>query len=774
MMLHADILADEFDTILGLRTSHTGIVQAAAASEQFARLVTADGDYLSNGATGALANASGFTLLVRESMVQDTLASYLLRFVDSVSGSNAFVLGRLDSASGNVWRMVLRNASDAAVAALLFSGHTFQAANGVRTYLFAGDRTANVLYAYWGDQQVYAGAWPLADDIDFSGSISGLPIDTVQVGKENNVNPARSDFNLNRLVFWPAYIGDVTQASVRRTLYSAAGIPEDTMPGSPWIDIGAPAALIRFNNASASIGDFTVNGYPVPVPYSHHLVRLDGSSYLSKAAAVLPNFQYATLCFKARWDCLNRTFMGGWEATNTQYVTRVSSATTDTNLDVTAALSSDPINFSSVAEAGVNHDYIDELITWHIAMDLASDRFRAWRNGVLFADVPWTTAAFTADASAIDTFALFTLANSPGTGNFVGLCGVVWMVAGATSASLITDPALFYNGGDVDFGPDGTSYGALPAPQLYMGGVKAGADWHTNRGTGGDFTVTGTIAEVSAIADDTTPAAFSFTDQTDVALSTTITSASITPSGFNRAVPISVTGGEYQLNNSGSYPFTSAPGVFAVGETVKVRHTSAATNGTATNTVLTIGGVSDTFTSTTVALGYDTTLSDTDDDGHQFSGGTYISNVSNHAVTDNGGAGLETFGAACFPSVGIANSATIASATLYIYVQTENIAGLWNVHGQNPTAAGARIDNTAGNQPDDYIATAIAGPTGITSAVGLKTINVTSLVQAMVNDADWASGDYMNFIFAPQYDFVDIRFTSAIGASNRPRLVITL
>ena len=43
---------------------------------------------------------------------------------------------------------------------------------------------------------------------------------------------------------------------------------------------------------------------------------------------------------------------------------------------------------------------------------------------------------------------------------------------------------------------------------------------------------------------DTTPDAFSFADQTDVALSTVVTSNEITVSGINASTPISVTGGK--------------------------------------------------------------------------------------------------------------------------------------------------------------------------------------------------------------------------------------
>lgn len=98
-------------------------------------------------------------------------------------------------------------------------------------------------------------------------------------------------------------------------------------------------------------------------------------------------------------------------------------------------------------------------------------------------------------------------------------------------------------------------------------------------------------------ADDTTPDAFSFTDQSGVALSSAITSAPITVAGIDAASAITVTGGTYDINGSGI--FVSTEGTVSNGDTVRARHTSSASYLTATNTAVTIGGISDTFTSIT-------------------------------------------------------------------------------------------------------------------------------------------------------------------------------
>ena len=112
--------------------------------------------------------------------------------------------------------------------------------------------------------------------------------------------------------------------------------------------------------------------------------------------------------------------------------------------------------------------------------------------------------------------------------------------------------------------------------QLFIGGVQ------------GLFTL---------VSGDTAPDAFTFIDQTGVALSTQITSNTITVTGINVPTNVAVTGGTFSVGCTAT--FTAQTTKVDPGAQLCVRHTSASTGGTATDTVLTVGGVSDTFTSTT-------------------------------------------------------------------------------------------------------------------------------------------------------------------------------
>lgn len=138
--------------------------------------------------------------------------------------------------------------------------------------------------------------------------------------------------------------------------------------------------------------------------------------------------------------------------------------------------------------------------------------------------------------------------------------------------------------------------------------------------------VPGTFSSTTAAA-DTTPAAFGFTTQTGVAISTAIDSDIITPADFNSATAITVANGSYQINGAGG--FVTGAGTLNPGDTVQVRHTSVGTFSSTGTTTLTIGGIAGTFSTTTVA-------SDTTPDAFTFaaqSGVVPSTTITSNAIT---------------------------------------------------------------------------------------------------------------------------------------------
>jgi hypothetical protein len=116
----------------------------------------------------------------------------------------------------------------------------------------------------------------------------------------------------------------------------------------------------------------------------------------------------------------------------------------------------------------------------------------------------------------------------------------------------------------------------------------------------GNYNSTGYEIELSGSGSgyDTTPAQFTFTDITDATLSTVYTSNQITVSGIDTVVGVDISNGTYSKNGAA---YTSNAGTCVNGDTFTVRHTSSSSYSTATNTVLLIGGITDTYTTTTLA-----------------------------------------------------------------------------------------------------------------------------------------------------------------------------
>jgi hypothetical protein len=167
------------------------------------------------------------------------------------------------------------------------------------------------------------------------------------------------------------------------------------------------------------------------------------------------------------------------------------------------------------------------------------------------------------------------------------------------SGTFDPDTPISITGGEysINGGPYTSAAGTIdPGAQVKLRVMAPTSDATTVTAT---LTV-GTASDTySATTDDETPDAFSFPSQTGVAFGTAVTSASATITGFDaEAITATVTGGELSVNGG---PFSTTPQPVAIGSTVTLRHTAAATPGTQVTTRVTIGHTSASFTSTTIS-----------------------------------------------------------------------------------------------------------------------------------------------------------------------------
>ncbi|MGQ0503167.1 MAG: FG-GAP-like repeat-containing protein [Panacagrimonas sp.] len=221
-------------------------------------------------------------------------------------------------------------------------------------------------------------------------------------------------------------------------------------------------------------------------------------------------------------------------------------------------------------------------------------------------------------------FAKFVVAVSPYTPYTAASHKSTWFdpAHNAIKALEAADPVRFkivdirnaLSGSAGDFVTDSTHWsesGAAKVGRIIADGFTAGQTVcvrHT--ASSSDATATTTTLDIGGVTGsftsttvgpppDTTPNPFSFSGVTGVPLSSVQTSNAVTISGINAATPISVTGGTYSVGCTGT--FTSAAGTITNGQGVCLSHTASASASTMVTTTLSIGGVSGSFSSTTVA-----------------------------------------------------------------------------------------------------------------------------------------------------------------------------
>jgi hypothetical protein len=189
-----------------------------------------------------------------------------------------------------------------------------------------------------------------------------------------------------------------------------------------------------------------------------------------------------------------------------------------------------------------------------------------------------------------------------------------------TSATPVGNLKAFLARGGTQIGATKTITGLTTALTSYNLGSNAD-NWGSSSWNGGNIgqlqvvvfgDPTGSVGAANVEIDyirvsidytDATPNAFSFTDVTSQALSSVITSDTITVAGISAAAAVSLsgTGASKEWRKNGG-AWGSGAGTVVNGDTVQLRQTSSGSNNTATTVICTIGGVSDTWSVTTLAV----------------------------------------------------------------------------------------------------------------------------------------------------------------------------
>ena len=157
--------------------------------------------------------------------------------------------------------------------------------------------------------------------------------------------------------------------------------------------------------------------------------------------------------------------------------------------------------------------------------------------------------------------------------------------AAAPTAATVTG-----SGSSYDVAVSGMSTSGAVIATVTAGAVQDAAGNGSTASTSTDNTVTYNAGP-----------SFSFIERTNVPVSSTVTSETVTPSGSAGSLPISISGGsgQYQI---GSGNFTNSNGTFVLGSKLTVRHISSASISTSVTSLVTIGSSTVPFRSTTGAV----------------------------------------------------------------------------------------------------------------------------------------------------------------------------
>jgi len=222
-----------------------------------------------------------------------------------------------------------------------------------------------------------------------------------------------------------------------------------------------------------------------PAYAGHNMVAFDGGDCLYQSAALFPDAAYGTIAIKFRPTSVGTPVTQNlihFGAANRRLTisnadlayTGVFGATTTSNIDITGA--------TALAN---DTDY-----TLQISWDGALDVVTCTVNGIQQSTGGWTVPGAQLLLTNATQLGIGGTGAGVVTNGFIGQMGFVLIAAGATSAFNI-NPALIYNGGDVDLSNIGVT------PQIFFGGTQVETDWNagTNQGSaGGTFTMVGDVA----------------------------------------------------------------------------------------------------------------------------------------------------------------------------------------------------------------------------------------------------------------------------------------
>jgi hypothetical protein len=200
------------------------------------------------------------------------------------------------------------------------------------------------------------------------------------------------------------------------------------------------------------------------------------------------------------------------------------------------------------------------------------------------------------------------------------------------------------------------------------------------------------------LPEDGTPNDFSFTDVGPVTAGSTVTSNTLTLTGFDVPIPVSVVGGLISINGAA---FTASASPLSLGQTLRLQGTASLTNAGTTNVTVTAGGVSDTWTITTADIIPDQFSFDPVNDA------ALSANVTSNTITVSGmDAGIGVSASVVGGGMSINGSGFIGGSTLIQNGQTVRLAAIASASYSTAVTVTLTINGVSA----DFVVTTLAAP----------------------------------------------------------------
>ena len=154
--------------------------------------------------------------------------------------------------------------------------------------------------------------------------------------------------------------------------------------------------------------------------------------------------------------------------------------------------------------------------------------------------------------------------------------------------------AISVQGGrySIDGGPFLSNVGSVTNGNSVVVEQVASADYASRREAVLTIGSASAAFEVTTRAIDTTPDAFAFAPVIDAVPASVVISAPVTIRGIDVPVAVSISGGEYSIDNA---PFTDRVGDIGDGQSLRLRVTASSAHASTTAAALTVGGVTAVF-----------------------------------------------------------------------------------------------------------------------------------------------------------------------------------